>query len=49
MNEEAIQERIDKLIVERDQHLQTAAAIEGAITDCKYWLALLRKKPEGPL
>ena len=46
MNKEALEERIESL---REDHETTKAnmiAIDGAIQDCEYWLAVLAETAE---
>ena len=38
MDKEKIQKRLDQLINEREVARNNYLAIEGAISDCQYWL-----------
>lgn len=43
MTRQQIEDRIKNLETEREQMRSTLVAYEGAIQDCKYWLAQLEK------
>jgi F0F1-type ATP synthase membrane subunit b/b' len=43
MDKTRIQERLTQLETEREQARATLAAYEGAIQDCKFWLAEIEK------